>query len=129
MELLTWSAVRLWRAVVFWLMSLAIPVCNSAMRSNHIAWGNGMFHCGINVNVVEVQATVSMKIEGRHLLDISDDSPCTSNLLLQGHRWPYLMQLNTFSMFHDDVLTADSVGRAITPVKDFRYGDPCSGFH
>lgn len=127
--MLTWSLVGLCRAIVSWLANLATPVCSSAMRSNNIAWCKRVFQCGINVNVVEIQATVGLELDRCHLLDIANNCRGTSNLLLQGHCWPYLMQLNTLSVFHNDVLAADSICRVITPFKNFWYGDPCFGLH
>lgn len=88
-----------------------------------------MLQCGINVDVVEIQATVSLEINRRHLLNIFNNSPGTSNPLLQGHCWPFLMQLDTFGVFHNNVLAADSICRIITPFKDFWYGDPRFGLH
>lgn len=99
------------------------------MRSNNVAWGKRLLQGGINVNVVKIQATVSLELNRRHLLDIFNNSPSASNLLFQGHCWPYLMQLNTFHVFHNNVLAADSICRVVTPFQDFWYWDPCFGLH
>lgn len=61
------------------------------MRPNNIAWFKRLLHCGVEFDVVKLEATVSMEIDRRDLLDVSDDSPGTSHLLLQGHCWSYLM--------------------------------------
>ena len=99
------------------------------MGSNDIAWCERMLHRGINVNVIRIEATVSMEINRRHLLHFSDDSPSTSNLLFQGHCWPYLMQLSAFGVFHDDILALDVICSYITPFEDFRDGNRCCGLH
>lgn len=39
------------------------------MRPNNIAWSKRKLQCGINFDVVKVQATVGMEINRRHFLD------------------------------------------------------------
>lgn len=100
------------------------------MRSNNIATCVRLLECRIDVHVVEVQAAVSLEINSRHLLNTINNSPSASYLLFSGHLWPYLMQWNTFDVFHYYVFATYSICRGVViPFKNYWYGDRRVGLH
>lgn len=52
---------------------------------------------------------MSWKVDCCYLPNTHTDGLDASDLLLSGHRWPFLVQLNTCGMFRDDVLAADGI--------------------
>lgn len=129
MWVLTRPSVGLRWVVVSRFANTAIPVGSSTMRPNSIAMCKRLLKCRTNVDVVKVEAAVSLEINSRHLLNTINNSPSASNLLFPGHCWPYLMQLNTFDVFHNNVLAPDSVRRVVTPFKNCWYGDRRVGLY
>jgi len=63
----------------------------------------------VDGSVGKIQASVRRKVDCCGLLDIRRDGSDAVDLLLSGHRWPLLVQLNAHRVLHDDILAADGV--------------------
>jgi hypothetical protein len=57
----------------------------------------------------KIQAAISRKLDVYHFFDLLIDSVDASDLLVPGHSWPSLVQLNTSSMFHDNIFTTNGI--------------------
>ena len=88
------------------------------MRPNTKPSSKGHLGDGINSDVAKVQAPVCWKRDCGCLLNVHRDCLDAGNLLLSGHRWPFLVQLNALDVFHDDILATNDVRRVVAPVED-----------
>ena len=106
---ITGPSVRLRRIVVFRFADIAVPIAGSTMGSNTKVLCQWERRGGVKRGIGKVEAPIRWKVDCRYLLNTHTDGLDTSDLLLPGHHWPFLVQLNTNGTFLDDVLTADGI--------------------
>ena len=111
--------------VVSRLGGVAVPIDSSAMRpdTESLVRIQSLLKASIERSINKIQAPVSWEFDVYHFFDLLIYSVYTSDLLVPSHTWPFLVQLNTGGVFHDDVLAPNGVLSIAAPVKDFRYGN------
>ena len=64
---------------------------------------------GVERGIDKVETSIRWKVDYCYLLNTHTNGLDAHNLLLPGHCWPFLVQLNTSGMFCDDILTANGI--------------------
>ena len=106
---LTGPSVGLRRFVVSRFADIAIPISGSAMGTNTKVFCQWHRRGGVKRAIDKVYTAIRWKVDCCYLLNRHADGLGAIDLLLPGHQWPFLVQLNTCSMFHNDILTADGI--------------------
>ena len=115
---LTRAPVRFCRSIVSSFADIAVPIPSSAMRPNTEPSSKGHLGSGVNSDIAKIQTTVRWKHHCGCLLNVHRDGLDAGDLLLPGHRWPLLMQLNALGVLHNDILAANDVRIVVAPVED-----------
>ncbi len=97
---------------------IAIPISSPAVRPYAEALCQRQYGGGVKRGIGEIYAPICRKVDSYQLLNIPVDGLDTAQLLLSRHSRPSLVELNTCSMFYDNVFAADGVGGIVVPVKD-----------
>lgn len=77
----------------------------------------------------QIQTSKIWKFEIHHFFDLLIYRIYAIDLLIASHLWPFLVQLDTFGVFHNDVFAPLSIFRIITPTKDGGYRDVGLGLY
>lgn len=78
----------------------------------------GHLATSVDVGIGKIQTPVRREGDCCYLLHIGRNAMDTVDPLVCGHSWPFLVQLNSHRMFHDDILAANGVRCIVAPVKD-----------
>lgn len=82
--------------------------------------------------VYRIQTPKARKLQVNHFFKLPVDCVYAFDTLLIRHFMPFLMQLNTICMLHDDVFAANGIIDArgiVTPVKNSGYRNCSIGLH
>lgn len=77
----------------------------------------------------EIQAAIDRKLKVDGFFQIPTYVLDTADLLAHVHGWPFVAQVDTRCVFHDDVFAAYKIGSVIAPVQYLRYWDTSSSLH
>lgn len=115
--------------VISRLTDVTVPIDRTTVRSDAEPLVQSLLGGCDERSIGEVQAPVSWKFNIHHFFDLLINGVYASDFLAPGHGWPFLMQLNTGGVLHDDIFATNSVGSIIAPVKDIRYRNAGIGLH
>lgn len=102
---------------------VAREVPRRAMRSDEEVAFKGDTVSGVDEFVVKVDATVCREGQIVQFLHQKGETLDASHMLERVHPWPYLVQLHTGSILHDDILRPAWVRWIITPIENLWYWD------
>lgn len=69
----------------------------------------------------QIQTSKIWKFEVHHFFDLLIYGIYAIDLLIASHLRPFLVQLDTFGVFHNDVFAPNGICRIIAPIKDGGY--------
>lgn len=95
------------------------------MRSDEEVASKGDTVSGVDEVVVDIDATVCREGQIVQFLHQKCETLDTSHMLERVHLRPYLVQLYTGSILHDDILRPAWICWIITPIENLWYWDTC----
>jgi hypothetical protein len=104
---LTRSLVGFCVVVISRFSDIAIPIPSSAVGPDAEFLVQRQLRSGVKRGIDKIQAPVSWKFDLYYFFDLPIDSVYASDFLVPSHDWPFLLQLNTAGVFHDDVFATN----------------------
>ena len=106
---LTRSLVGFCVVVISRFSNVAVPIPSSAMRADAEVLVQRQLRSGVDGGIDKIQAPISWKFHVDNFFDLPIDSVYASDLLFSRHDWPFLVQLNTGGVFHNNVFATNGV--------------------